>query len=359
MTVALLVFLTAVFWAAPAMARPTLPFGVRVPAARATDPAVITARRRYGKAVLTCGALAVVGAVALAAAPTLAVTVLAAVDCALGYLAHRVVAAAKGRGDWYAGVRQGVVADTSFRTDPVRPQWTLLLPAVVLFVATIATGVWRYPELPTTLPTPNGMGVDAGQRSATTVPFAFATATGQLLLVLLVALLAIAIPRSRPEVDAEQPDASAARYRIYLRGTLRLLFATAACGNASLLVAALQVWEILEPSPAVTIAGYLPLAAALLAWLVFALRAGDAGHRLPANEEHEESGRVQRDDDRHWHLAGMVYLNRGDPALLVHRRVGGYWTLNLGNPISWAILAAIAAVAILAGTGVIELPERG
>jgi uncharacterized membrane protein len=68
---------------------------------------------------------------------------------------------------------------------------------------------------------------------------------------------------------------------------------------------------------------------------------------------------VQRDDDRYWHLAGMVYLNRRDPAALVHRRVGMYWTLNLGHPVTWAILTVIVLAAVLTGLGVIDLPTRG
>jgi uncharacterized membrane protein len=55
----------------------------------------------------------------------------------------------------------------------------------------------------------------------------------------------------------------------------------------------------------------------------------------------------------------MIYLNRHDPAILVHRRAGMYWTLNLGNPISWALIAAIALVALLTGLDGIDLPTRG
>ncbi|MET8869942.1 DUF5808 domain-containing protein [Nonomuraea sp. NPDC004580] len=46
-----------------------------------------------------------------------------------------------------------------------------------------------------------------------------------------------------------------------------------------------------------------------------------------------------------------------DPAILVHQRVGGRWTLNLGNPIAWGIVAVIAVVALLSVLGVIDLPE--
>ncbi|WP_345407416.1 hypothetical protein [Nonomuraea salmonea] len=77
----------------------------------------------------------------------------------------------------------------------------------------------------------------------------------------------------------------------------------------------------------------------------------------PLPGEEQESGYVQRDDDRHWHLAGMLYANRMDPAILVHQRVGGRWTLNLGNPIAWAITAVIAVVTLLSVLGVIDLPE--
>ncbi|WP_406630312.1 DUF1648 domain-containing protein [Amycolatopsis sp. WGS_07] len=360
---AVVALLAAAFWSAPALARPTLPFGVRVPAAHVAEPAIIRAHRRYARGVLVAGTLAFV-LVAFASAglrweraAAFAAPALAAVCCGLGYQAHRTIAAAKRSGDWYSGTRQAVVTDTSLRTDPVRPQWSFLAPAVVLFGITAAIGAWRYGALPDTLPTPNGVIVDSARRSATTFGRAFATVTAQLLIIVLVGLLAIALPRARPELDAAQPSASAARYRAYLASVLRLLFGTAGCAAASLLVASLEVWEIVPATTGATVVSYLPLAAASVAWVAFAFRAGDAGHRLPAEEE--DSRRVQRDDDRYWHLAGMVYVNRGDPAVLVHRRSGVSWTLNLGHPVSWAILGALAAVAALAGFGVVELPSRG
>lgn len=187
-------------------------------------------------------------------------------------------------------------------------------------VITVAIGVLRHGELPSTLPTPNGLTVDAGARTPTTVSFAFSTVTAQILAIVLIVLLVIALPRVRPELDAEHPVTSATNYRAYLGSLLKILLTSAGCVNASLLVASLQVWEILEPTVLITVVSYLPLLG---------------------------------------HLAGMIYLNRNDPAILIHRRVGTYLTLNLGNPISWLILLIIIAFAILAGTGIIELPQRG
>jgi len=358
MTVAAVALIIVAFWAGPALARPTLPFGVRVPAARVAEPAIARVRRDYTRGVAALGVVSLAGAVVF---DEWVLVVVIAAFCLLGYHAHRSVAAAKRAGDWYAGIRQAVTTDTSLRTDPVRPQWILLAPAVVLFALTAVVGALRYGDLPSSLPTPNGVTVDATHRTATSVGFAFATVTAQLLIIVLVAVLGTAIPRSRPELDAATPAGSAARYRTYLTGVMRLLFVSAGCAAASLLVASFQVWEILPATLAVTLLSFVPLAAALVLWAVFAFRTGDAGHRLPTGPEEstKQTTLEQRDDDRHWFAAGTVYVNRTDPAVLVHRRAGMYWTLNVGNPISWAIIAGIAAVAVLAGTGVIDLPVRG
>jgi Family of unknown function (DUF5808) len=53
-------------------------------------------------------------------------------------------------------------------------------------------------------------------------------------------------------------------------------------------------------------------------------------------------GTADRDDDRFW-KAGLVYFNRGDPALLVPARIGVGWTLNLASPAAWLLITAIIA----------------
>ncbi len=51
-------------------------------------------------------------------------------------------------------------------------------------------------------------------------------------------------------------------------------------------------------------------------------------------------------EERHW-LAGALYLNRGDPALLVPQRLGPGLTVNLGRPLGWVLLLAPLAAAVL------------
>jgi uncharacterized membrane protein len=49
--------------------------------------------------------------------------------------------------------------------------------------------------------------------------------------------------------------------------------------------------------------------------------------------------------DRCWR-AGIFYVNRDDPTLFVPKRFGIGYTLNFGNPWSWAMLALIGVVAV-------------
>lgn len=334
LNLALIAFTAATFASAPALARPTLPFGVRVPARRTGGAVIRRARRRYTVGIVVGAVAACVIVLIGGVAPEIVLIGLVVVYSLIGGMAGRSIAAAKHEEGWYAGTRQAVTSDTSLRSDPVRPQWTLLGPAVLL---TVVTAV---------------IGLVVGTSK-------FSTLLTQFLVLVLIPPLTVAISRARPEVDAAQPSASASRYREYLHGVLSLLLVSAGCVNATMLVVSLQLWEVVETTVATTIVAYLPLLAAFLAWIVFSVRAGDAGHRLSPTGGEPETRYEQRDDDRYWHAAGMVYLNRNDPALLVHRRVGTYWTLNIGHPIAWVVLAAVAVLGVLTGIGVVTLPAKG
>jgi uncharacterized membrane protein len=58
------------------------------------------------------------------------------------------------------------------------------------------------------------------------------------------------------------------------------------------------------------------------------------------------------DDDRFW-KAGLIYVNRTDPAIVVAARIGVGWTLNLGNPAAWLLIGVI--IATVAGLAVIRI----
>lgn len=355
--------LGAVWFMVPAMARPQLPFGVRVPPDRIGDPAVSVARAGYQRrlVILVAAGAAVAPVVAvIAEASTVSATVVPAVGIigAFNYwLAHRAVRRAKRDGDWYAGARQAVTADTSLRTDPPRPQWWWMVPGVLVVAATAVIGGLVYPDLPATLPSIDQMGDDAPSRTDTTFFAAFAPVFAQVALTALTPLMVVAMRRSRPELDASAPAASARRWRTYLTGATTMVLIGAVAGNVTLMLVAVRLWELAGESVWVSVLTYLPLIVAAAAFIGFEIRVGHAGHRirLKPGDGGESSGRVQRDDDRHWYLGGFVYVNRRDTAIMVHMRaVPLSWTLNLGHPVSWLLLAVTAVVILLAATGVID-----
>ncbi|TDC10669.1 hypothetical protein E1267_03735 [Nonomuraea longispora] len=342
---------TALAVAFPALARPTLAFGVRVSEERVDDPAVIAARRSYARSTVAAGAL-----VAVVTVPVLLVTrsadaigvttsVLAVLDVLLFHRAHRMIRTAKLTGGWAAERRQGVAVDTTFRTDPVRVPWPWALPALAVVLLTVGVGWARYGTLPATLPPLLGYAAEPARREPTTVLSAFLPVIFQLALILIAVALVLVVLRARPELDAARPRGSARRYRVYLRGTAVMVLLTAACLDLSLLLAALRLWEIVTPSALWQVIVYAPLFLPVGGWLVWEVKVGQAGHRLPAlpGEEQEDSGLGQRDDDQYWYLAGSIYVNRRDPALLVHDRLVSWsWTLNLGHPVAWILLGALA-----------------
>ena len=238
-------------WTMPALTRPTVQFGVRIPDHRVTDEVIRQERRRYRRriAVLTICSAAL--AVLLAPQPgrltgiVVPLQLVSSLECF--WLARRRIAEVKAEQHWYEGLRQTVTTDTSWRTEPEHFPMAWSVPAAAVCVVTFVVGVIRYPHLPPRL---------AGVATA------------------------------RPA---------------------------------------------------------LPGTVGVLALLVVTFRTGQAGSRLPRAAVYGATAVVDRDDDRFW-KGGLVYVNRDDPALLVGKRFGIGWTLNLGNPRAWLLLGGIVAL---------------
>jgi uncharacterized membrane protein len=79
----------------------------------------------------------------------------------------------------------------------------------------------------------------------------------------------------------------------------------------------------------------------LITTLTLALRTGQGGARLGAPSETA----TDRTNDRYWTL-GVIYVNRDDPALVVERRFGVGWTLNLGNPRALLVVGMLLALTL-------------
>ena len=155
--------------------------------------------------------------------------------------------------------------------------------------------------------------------------------------------LMLIVYRSRPGIEAADPMASALRYRRFLAAYTRALLTLIALVDTSLLLVALRDWQVYRFSGIGRALPLLPFAIGVLLLAAVALRAGQGGSRLNGNVRGLALATgTDRDDDRFW-KAGLLYVNRDDPAVVVGARFGVGWTLNLGNAAAWLIIAGIVA----------------
>ncbi|KPC61569.1 DUF1648 domain-containing protein [Streptomyces chattanoogensis] len=345
--------LVAVAWLMPSLTGPSLPFGVRTPVARADAPVIAVRRRRYRWQVAMSGALLIAADVLLAAVAHVrlpgSVPLLTAAAGLMAYSrARAAIMAVKQREDWYRGLRQGVVADTSLRTAPERFPWLWAVPALLVFAGTATLGILRYPSLPDRIPLHfNGSGGadHFAAKSIATAFFPVFEQAGSTALILVLTWLSF---RARADLDPERPTDSARRHRRFAVRTALSLLLLAAFVNLTMLGGAWATWHgDQRVSPLLLL---LPTAAGLAVVIGIAVRTGQGGSRLPAQEgaaPETKTGVVRRDDDRHWRLLGSIYINRADPAVLVQKRFGIGWTINFGNPRGVLLLVVILAAALV------------
>ncbi len=358
--VAAVLLLGVLICVAPALTRPTLQFGVRVPPQH-TGAAVIRRERRayYWRTatVVLCCTAAALALAGTGSAGLTAIVLPAELAACFGcfWVARERIRVVKNAEGWYEGLRPVVVADTSWRTDPLRFPVAWLIPPVAVLAATVVVGVVRYPDLPSRLAvgfTASGAPDRWVSKSAWGV---FSRVVGQVWVTSLWTGLLLIIYRSRADTDASEGTDSARRYRSFLTAFSRALLVLVTLINVSLLLAALRVWQVYRLSGIAAALPFLPGVAGLIVLVVVAVRTGQAGARLPGHAG-REGAQVNRDDDRFW-KGGLIYINRDDPAIMVGNRFGIGWTPNLGNPRAWllygGILAAIVAlvvVRVVAGT---------
>lgn len=323
----------AMFCAFPVVSRPTLQFGVRIPGDRAAMPVVRGERRAFywrTAVVATCCTAAAVLLAERGAVWQVRVIQLAEVVADLGCfgLARSKIAAAKSAGGWFAGRRQVVMADTSWRTNPERFPVRWLAPAVAVIAATVLVTLLRYPQL------------RAGRLVPRSPLGAFGPVAGQVYVTVMWTVLLLVIYRSRPEIDVADPAASARQYRRFLVAVARAILTMIALIDLTVLLSTLRRWQITSLPGGIVI---LPVLTGLAVLAIVAGRAGQGGSRLGGGGRRPAMAQVApRDDDRFW-KGGLIYVNRDDPAVMVGSRFGVGWTFNFGNRLAWLVVAGIVA----------------
>jgi uncharacterized membrane protein len=212
-----------------------------------------------------------------------------------------------------------------------------LLVALLPFVALIGIGVWAVSHidgLPNRVPV--RWGFYGPNRWVITSPRAI---IGLLAMHTFICLLltssALAVLHWSRRVCASGPSAAAER-QFRHRAVLLLL-------TVEYFAILPPVFSLLQaPVPAMKVWS-VALLLTILVFVISLMRAGQGGTRLTT----AVLGPVgDRTADARW-IGGLIYFNPTDPALLVERRMGVGWTLNFGNPWSWAPLVAVAVIVII------------
>lgn len=327
----------------PAINKPTVPFGVQVPAQHAEDPTIAKQTRIYRWRVLASGILAAVvcGVIYFVTSETLILplTVLVLVGTWFGcfFMANHEIRAAKSAGGWYEGIRQGITVDTGLRTDPPRFPWLWLAPAVIVTIATVVIGAIIYPSMPQTIVVHYGANGTPNRLADKSVATAFSLVFVQIGVTALLAGIAAAIFRSRPDVDPARPVASARWHRQYMSLGAKALLGLVAMIDLGMLASSLFMWTgtVTPWAPLVVV---LPILAGVVVTVVVLAR-----NNRERDEGEKDTGLTHRDDDKYWR-GGLFYINREDHVLVVPRRYGLGWTLNFGNPMAAMILAGVVAL---------------
>jgi uncharacterized membrane protein len=147
------------------------------------------------------------------------------------------------------------------------------------------------------------------------------------------------------QIDATRGAQAEARFRriqVNLLIVVQYFIAILFCGIPFLPLRA-------NPEEQPPIGGFL-LGTAIFLAIVFALliRTGQGGANLMkagASSDILPGGSIvgDRTPDQCWR-AGLFYVNRDDPAVLVEKRFGIGYTLNFGRPAAWLLLASILAL---------------
>ena len=334
-------------WLTPSLSTRTVRFGVRVPDDRVDDPVVQQEIRRFRTTLLITGVIIAavgVGLIYAAGVALVPLPVLAQIVAwyLLYYRANRVITAAKDEGEWFAGKRQAVTADTTLRSDPPKFPWAWLLLPVLVVAASAVLGVIRYPDLPDPMPVHFDVNGVANRYAPKSIGSVFTVVFIQAGLTVLLCGIAALVFRGPADVDPARPAASVRAHREFIARVGKGFIAMATLIDVGLLATDWAMWSgssnvgVLLP---LTLGPILVGVAVLILIIV---------RRNRDNEPDEHTGLSHRDDDSNW-IGGIIYRNANDPSWFVQRRFGFGWTVNVGNRVALVTCASLTVVVVALG----------
>lgn len=332
----------------PRLTLPTIQFGVRIPDNRTSDSRIIEIRRKYTTRILIYSIPIILLIVLFYRSYILSLIMIILWFPAYltAYLqSHYALLKIQNKEDWYSGVTQVSYAPVS--TSQRKHVFLVFVPMVLIAAITIAIGIEVYPTLPNIIPIhfalngkPNGFAVKS-YISVLTLPilqfvlFAIFLSTGYLTSI------------AKMNISASSPKNS---YITQVMFRNRIIYTLALIGvmvEITLSAGAFSEWDIMSGKFVFPIIISLILLS-LVVITIFSIKYGQMGNRklrdLPDDSTSSEKI-TNVNDNRYWKW-GMVYVNREDKSILVPKRFGVGYTINLGNAKSVLIFALLISLPI-------------
>lgn len=323
-------------------------FAVTLPAVALRDSRLLALRRRYtaGVAALTLALFFV----ALLNAENVPLLVVASLLLpAVGFLCmlvcrSRVLALKHGEG-WEVGCASAsAVTLPQEAPGPISLRWNLLYVPVILATAALTAAL--YPQMPDRIVMQVGFdGQVTSWADKSPLSASLPVLTQVFLSVVLTACHAMALSSKRTG-SASAPVTSALRYGAFAQAQTVVLLGTGLALDAGMALIPFSDAGFVDLGSAALVIIALTLASLAASGFV-AIRYGQVGARMsPDVGATAEQDGPSLDDDAHW-KAGVFYVNPGDPSVVVPRRFGIGWTLNLGSWRAWLVLAALVGATVL------------
>ncbi len=343
-----ILLVAVVFAFTPYYIRKTDAFGVSIPEEQYDHPRLAAMRRAFRNSVLAVGLLSVVicGAVALLWPRWMIGASMAVLFVQLGlvfgifYRFHRQARALKAAQNWQKNVVTQVAVELG-RVVRISPLWTLLylLPVGI----TTAISVNAYPGLPQRIPMNFNLSGEVTGYAEKSWRAVLLLPGTQLMMMLIFGVVLLSISRSRMVIDPQREEESLRQGNTFrLAWSLFLLIGGFGmiCMFMLLQMAILGLLPVSWVNPVALVTPLLFIGVAM----VLSFKLGQGGSRMKNRTPAGKSISV-RDDDRYWKL-GSFYYNPEDPAVFVEKRFGVGWTCNFARPMTYVLMAGLAAIII-------------
>lgn len=333
-------------------------FGVTVPAAAHVNTRIRGFKVAFSGITVALGVCAILVSLAVwqlcgvdAAFWTVSIAAVAIAICGfvLQQMFRRKVLSIKVDQGWEASsARRAALIGERDNPDPMSLKWELL--QVVCLAVTIAVGLLGYDRMPERVPIHADIAGNVNGWAEKSPMVIWYAVLAQVVLAAVMVASHAAIIYAKHPIDPDHPAATGYAYGVFSRvwSIYVLVIGLLAAGGSGLGVQLVTI-GVLDIN-LIGIIGMFIAVAALVGALMIGVYYGQNGARVYAGVRHSDGGDISDDnampydDDLHW-IGGIIYINRDDPAIMIPKRFGVGWTVNLARPsviIGTIVLLAIA-----------------